>query len=347
MHMRRTVLLLLATTLTACNTMGPTAVAGARSAYGDALAQTQSEQMLRNLVRLRYLDMPMFLEVTSVNTQYELRGSMDASITGVFDDPLTDASGRFGTGVSMVERPTVTYAPLQGDAFVKRLMSPLGLDNLSLMVRSGWRLEQVLVICCQSLGAAANAPRATGPAQDAEIDNAEFLRLAALLGEVSRAQGGRLVSNGDGGYTMQFDIENPKTLAWLDAMGIAPRSEIPVIHGVSFAPDVIRIQTRSLLGAMFYLSLGIDVPAEHVASGEAPMPANENYRDITKDFFTIRSSRTKPARTYIKTRYRGHWFYIDRTDHRSKATFALLRLLFSLQSGSRPAYQPAVTIPLN
>ena len=39
--------------------------------------------------------------------------------------------------------------------------------------------------------------------------------------------------------------------------------------------------------------------------------------------------------------------YIEDRDYRSKATFALLTLLFSLQSGDRTAATPAVTIPLN
>ncbi len=129
--------------LAACNTVGPTAVSGARSAYNDALAVTQQEQMLQNLVRIRYLDMPQFLQVTSVNTQYELRGSLDASVTGVFDNHLSDSTGRLGAGFSVIERPTVTYAPLQGDEFVKQVMSPIGLESLALMVRSGWRPEVV------------------------------------------------------------------------------------------------------------------------------------------------------------------------------------------------------------
>ena len=66
-----------------------------------------------------------------------------------------------------------------------------------------------------------------------------------------------------------------------------------------------------------------------------------------QDLFLIHSCEKRPKHAAVAVHHRGHWFYIDDTDHRSKATVALLSLLFSLQSGSRQALQPAVTIPLN
>jgi len=333
-------------TLAGCNAMGPRAVAEARPAYSDALAQTEAEQLLHNLVRLRYLDQPQFLQVTSVNTSYELRGSTNALIAGVFDDPLSDSRGELGAGVSITERPTVTYAPLQGDDFVKRLMSPIGLEGLVLLIRSGWRVEHVLVVCNQSFGGVKNAPRAAGPAHDAEVDNAEFVRIAGLVGAAARSDGLRLAGDRESGYRFLVDTENASARDLLAALRVPMASEVPVVHGFSVDPATISIETRSLLGSLFYLSLGIRLPEEHVTTGIAPMPANPEFMRVTEGFFAVHSSKTQPSHAYIRTRHRGHWFYIDDHDHRSKATFALITLLFSLQSGSRQSLQPAVTIPL-
>ena len=209
MRTRCLIPILLAGVLAGCNSIGPHAMAVGRGAYNDALATTQNEQLLHNLVRIRYLEMPFFLEVTSVNTQYELRANANASITGIFDSGLDKSVGSGSLGGSFIERPTVTYAPLHGDAFVKRIMSPMSLDTLALMVRSGWRLEHVMIICLQAIGPAFNAPHATGPAHEADVDNAEFRRIVALLGVASRTRGGRLSHDQHGGYQMQIDIENP------------------------------------------------------------------------------------------------------------------------------------------
>ena len=333
--------------LVACNSVGPNAMVVGRTAYNDALASTQSEQLLHNLVRIRYLEMPVFLEVTSVNTQYEVRVNASASITGVFDSGLDASVGSSSLGGTIVERPTVTYAPLQGDAFVKRLMSPMSLDTLALMVRSGWRVEHVMTICLQAIGPALNAPFATGPANEAEVDNEDFLRLVNLLGTASRARGGRLAPDPNGGYRMELDLGNPATLAWVTAMGIEPKPIMKVYSGFTLDKSGIVMQPRSLLGALFYLSLGIEMPPLHVESGEIPVPPDPRFKEITRDFFTVHSSTSKPEQAAIKTYYREHWYYINDTDYRSKATFALLTLLFSLQSGDRKATMPAITIPLN
>lgn len=97
--------------------------------------------MLLNLVRLKYRDTPFFLQVSSVSTQYSFSG--DASIgVAVPDGGNNLYSG--GLGVSYSEAPTVSYAPLQGDEFVERLLSPVSLEALTLLTGSGWSVERVM-----------------------------------------------------------------------------------------------------------------------------------------------------------------------------------------------------------
>ncbi len=55
------------------------------------------------------------------------------------------------------------------------------------------------------------------------------------------------MGGGDQGYRMLVDVNNPDTIAWLDAMGVSPRPEVPVTHGFTLDPYVIAIETRSLL----------------------------------------------------------------------------------------------------
>ncbi len=88
------------TLFSACNTVGPKAVRGARINYNEAIARTGDQQLLLNLVRLKYRDTPLFLEISSVSTQYNLEWSAGASQSFTDTDTLTGGVTRGVTGVA-------------------------------------------------------------------------------------------------------------------------------------------------------------------------------------------------------------------------------------------------------
>ena len=116
--------------------------------------------------------------------------------------------------------------------------------------------------------------------------------------------------------------------------------------GAGRVPGTVTLQTRSLLGAMFYLSQGIDVPASHVESGWVATTPGEDWSAVTSKLMHIRTSETRPDSATVAVRYRDWWYYIDDSDVSSKATFAMLAYLFAIQSGGRDSRGPALTIGL-
>ena len=58
--------------LAGCASFGPAAVAQDRFEYTDAISESWKRQMLLNIVKLRYRDAPIFLDVSSVINQYAL-----------------------------------------------------------------------------------------------------------------------------------------------------------------------------------------------------------------------------------------------------------------------------------
>jgi hypothetical protein len=87
------------------------------------------EQTLLNIVKLRYADMPIFLEVAQVIASYQLQGTLGTSFTaGNFNaaliGPFTATGSATAAGTYTV-RPTVIYHPLTGVDFLKRLMTPI------------------------------------------------------------------------------------------------------------------------------------------------------------------------------------------------------------------------------
>src|SRR5439155_26626053 len=69
----RSVVLLLAIGLTSCGcSLGPKALEKSHGLYNQSLVQVDSEELLLNIVRLRYNDQLGEVEVSAIAAQYEL-----------------------------------------------------------------------------------------------------------------------------------------------------------------------------------------------------------------------------------------------------------------------------------
>lgn len=136
-------------------------------AYNEAVREGERRELLLNLVRLRYLEPPEFLAVSSISTQMEFDARV--SLTGTFGDDQ-DLSSRLwmpGAAVSYSESPTVTFSPQQGGEFTGRLVAPVDLDRLYLLLRFGWSLERTLRLVAEQLNDLRNvATRETHTAED-------------------------------------------------------------------------------------------------------------------------------------------------------------------------------------
>jgi hypothetical protein len=142
-----------------CASLGPRAVERERTDYNFAIQETQDAQLLLNLVRLKYRDTPVFLELGSITSQLTFEGGGEAGAELQKDADLW----KLGFSARFSSQPTITYAPLQGERFAQQLLSPLKIETLMLLYRSGWPLKRVLSLCVQRLGRVENAARASGP----------------------------------------------------------------------------------------------------------------------------------------------------------------------------------------
>src|SRR6476646_7054321 len=74
--------LALCLSLGGCHALGPRQVPLDRFDYNTAVANSSNEQMLLNLVRLRYSEVPVFLALNSVLTQYVWTGEVGVNGAG-------------------------------------------------------------------------------------------------------------------------------------------------------------------------------------------------------------------------------------------------------------------------
>jgi hypothetical protein len=339
--------------------MGATTIPQARFDYNEAIVNSFDSQMLLNLVRLRYQDSIMFLDLTSVVASYNREVS-----AGVSTSPLIKPTPTYGGGVNAgarwSETPTISYSPLQGENFAKRLLAPIQPTAILLLSRSGWGLERLLLCTVQQLNELQNGNSIGGVAPRQVRKFERFRRVAQLMRELQEGGHIQLSTLADEqGTVVLTSGPNP-----LDADAQARAAEVISLLGVSHdsgpiaveapsfprSPATIVLSGRSFIGVMTFLAQLVEVPDEHVRSGVVHITLDKNgkpfdWRLISGGMFRVRASSSEPDHAYIKVQHRGYWFWIDDYDIEAKGTYTLLSQLFSLQAASDKIQAPVLTIP--
>ena len=160
--------------------IGPRALAPDRIRYNEAVKTSGEEELLLNIVRLRYTDTPSSLSVTSLAEQYEVTRNL--GLTPLF---TADAGGMsFGgyrsvilpqASVTRSSRPTLTYTPQDDQAFTQRLFTPLSLDALASLSKTTWPTATVFRLWLENMNWVSNAETASGPTPREPPEFAEFL----------------------------------------------------------------------------------------------------------------------------------------------------------------------------
>lgn len=344
----------------------PTKVAmgeeGGRTAYNKTLQETTNEQMLLNIVRLRYVDFPFFLDVNNITTQYTYGSKAGAQIPipGFTKKNPAEIEGE----VIFQDRPTISYTPLEGNVFSERLFSPVDLQILQQLIYGGWDINRVLRICVQSLDKIPNAPTASTPVWDfGEPQFQEFLELTRLLRYFqARSELGVGVKYEQKGETMKstsmqfsFPISSKESDNLKNLLTGVEEANDRYVYTAPLGfnkRSLIGIMPRSLMASMYFLSAGVKIPRVHeffckrINGNQDDDDEDFDWSRIIKDLFTVKFCKRKPVDAYVAVKYKGFWFYIADCDVETKRTFVLLLQLYNLQSSSVSTGAPILTIPL-
>lgn len=348
-------LLLVLVGCSGCAGIGAHHLEGERTHYNTAIQRTNDQQLLLNLVRLKYRDTPYFLEVSSVASQFTLTTSANANaaVSGGVQNPFS-----FGAGAEVQEKPTITYSPLQGDKFIQRVLTPISLQTVVLLYHSGWRVDRLFLMCLQRMNEVKNAPMASGPTPDEAPEFEAFTRAASILRKFQKDD---LIlvkydkeKNGVPLLVIKFD---DSVLESEDLRTLTKTLNVKLNGGRLYLstmvdPRYVWVQTRSLLGVMYYLSQGVEVPESHIEKGRVTVTHNPDgsrfdWKLLTGSLLQVRHSEdSEPKAFSVAVPHRGTWFYIDDSDLNSKSTFSLLSQIFSLQAGKVPSSAPLLTLPI-
>ncbi|MEE9381621.1 MAG: hypothetical protein V3V03_09455 [Hyphomonadaceae bacterium] len=360
---------LLAPMLSACVSARPaTPLAADTLVYSDNLARARQEQLLLNIVKLRYNDPVSFIEVDKLTTTDTtvVSGGLGSAL-GLDDGPFTEVlSGNVGT--SRVHSPQIVYNALKGEAYATQLLRPLSAASVFLMSQSGWSVERLLLCCIARIGDVENARAAAGPTPTELPDNSEYRALAAHLRALQQTSGLIVqVVEGEGEdddatpqVVMKWRVDTEAGRAAADLFTqhrigkLEPLSNNRVMAVISASGDEIgdfSVRGRSLLGILSALSQTVRVPTEHAAltvqtrddrALTERMARNDTahacraagpWPRVIGDYFAVNSSKDRPDSAAVAVPYRGYWFYVDDRCRSAKATLDLIGHLYALQAG--------------
>jgi hypothetical protein len=335
--------------MAACSSYGPKSMDRDQLDYGRSLGDNWKAQMLINLVKLRYVDMPVFVDVGQIVSGYSLETMVNAglglntAITGA-DTQSLGASGRF------TDRPTITYTPKTGDDYLRSLLEPVEPQALLSLVLAGYSSKLLFAWAVESINGVQNFSITGNKAQSAAPEYTEFIELFQNLqdqGAISFEIESKPGANQD--MIVLFRNEN------LDEATLAKRKRVAEILGLSpdrdryrivYAPfaqaeGILAMQTRSMLQMMAALSGFVHVPSEK-ASHAAPgyqIPAGDKWP------FRVYSGPDHPEDKFTTIQYHDYWYWIENDDLQSKKVFTLMLFLTTLTNSGSKENAPVLTIP--
>jgi len=334
--------------------VGPRSLAHDRFDYSSAITRSWKEQMLLNMVKLRYMDPPMFLDVQQVVQQYTREGTGSIFAPGWTGNsaisPAATAAGRWA------ESPTITYAPVSGEKFTKSLLLPVSPVDLFSLVEAGWPIDSVFEVGVRSVNGLHAGSRTEMLRRSGDAD---FYRVLGMLRELQASDsfGIRVEQAKDGtNGIMVFrahhvDGEMAATAKKArELLGLNPEAqEFKLAFGTVPENDKeIAMLTRSMIEILGEASAGVEIPASDVEEGRvSKVVAPGSTPELPAKFLIrVHSSTSKPdaKEAFVAIPYRNYWFWVDDRDVSSKRGLGFLMILFTLVESGPAAAPPVLSL---
>ena len=128
--------------------LSPITLNRAVTAYDQAITDAISKQLLINIARAHQHQPIHFTGVSNIAATFDFRVSAGATpaLTGEASRALMPIFGG-----SMAENPTISIAPIEGEEFTKRLLTPFQETKFLLLLRQRYDIDLLLRLMAQEL----------------------------------------------------------------------------------------------------------------------------------------------------------------------------------------------------
>ncbi len=317
------------------------------------------QQTLLNIVKLRYGDIPNFLEVTQVIAGYQFQSAVAAGFNAA--NASSSNIGPFVVGGTLsaqgqyTDRPTLTYSPLTGPDFIKKLMTPIPPLAFLSLLQSGYSADRIMSIMIELINGIGNE------AQRGRLNraaNPTFSRLAKLLYDQQLAGALKiriehLKGSPETGFILLDPSKDPEVVARnreiRSILGLRPDlTKVEVHDGGSSGGDTgVDMTMRSMLLILTELAADVRVPASDVEAGNAfpGLVLGQADSPQVPPLIKILSGDAEPRGAFVAVKYQGRWFWVPNTDIQSKFTFAYLQLVYTMSDTGIRATPAQITVP--
>ena len=341
----------LAAGLAGCGSLGPRTLDRDQINYGNSIGDNWKNQMLANLVKIRFVDMPVFVDVGQIVSGYTLETQVSgavgfgSSVTGG-DSQSLGAAGRY------TDRPTITYMPKTGEDYLRSLLEPVKPGSILSLIAAGYSPELLFTWGVESINGLRNFSGSGSTSHAADSGYYEFVGLMADL-QQSGALSFEVQTDQESGYEVLFTFvdrnisadvaakrERLRELLGLDSQ----RNEFHVVYApFATAPQNLAMQTRSVLQMLYAMASFVDVPPDK--SDRAP--GGFRLSQQMERPFRVRTAQERPEDAFASFEYHGDWYWIDHEDISSKRVFTLMLFMTTLTNRSGTENAPVLTIPTN
>jgi hypothetical protein len=160
--------------------------------YYESVRHADEEELLRNLVHMRYDESPSSLNVTSIASQYELSGQAEARPFFVSPNP-SNSNIIFRTFTAILPdvlvegavRPTISLVPGNDGESTKQFLTPITAEYLAFLIQTGWPPAPLLRLWTERMNGVPNSGTSPGCT---DTDPGRFERVMELLKSVSERE---------------------------------------------------------------------------------------------------------------------------------------------------------------
>ena len=340
--------------LPGCTHLGPKTIAVDRFDYSTAVADSWKQQTLLNIVKLRYMDLAVFVDVASIVSGYSMQTGVSINGTLSTEKAIQGNFAAAGGQAIYTDRPTITFVPLTGEKFLRGLATPIDPKNIFFMLQSGYAADFLLGLTVESLNGVRNRSTVGGTVREADP---EFLRALQLIRDVQAAGavGMRVeedkAKNSSAVLFFRRDdvdadiVEKIVEIRRLLKLPADQQKFVLTYSPVRGATNELAVNSRSMLQIMGAFASYLDVPAEHLKDHSA-VPAFEGVApENRQDAVRIHSGKEKPGNAFAAVPYRGHWFWIEEGDLKTKRALTAIMFFFTLADTGDTTKLPLITIP--
>ena len=129
-------------------TNGPTLIINSHIDYNKAVRQVMNEELLLNIVRMRYAEAPQFVEVSGITTSFSTKSGL-----GVEGGAVTSSGSTLGINgaLEFTDNPAITMTPRQGRETATQLLGSISVTDMPYLTGAGYRLDHLLVLLAENI----------------------------------------------------------------------------------------------------------------------------------------------------------------------------------------------------